>query len=122
MSGASDNRDHSGACGFCGTSVRQGFNTCPSCGANFRRESTAGEVFGFMLKFTIGFGIIYSIVFILGMVALSRALGHSDAGPAPDWAPMAALAGAFVYMAIWVYVLRLGMAATKRFGWFRLQD
>lgn len=55
---------HNGVCGFCGTRVNEGFNTCAACGATWRSGT------GNILIQTIAFlGMVPTLV--LGVIAFA---------------------------------------------------
>ena len=83
-------KDHGGTCAYCGGDVRQGFSTCPSCGAIWFKDlslfSTLGCGCGMMLL------LLAAIVGFFGMASETK--GNAGAG--------LALFACFIALISWV--------------------
>lgn len=131
MSGANENSDHDGTCPFCGNAVRHGFNTCSSCGANYRRSMTSRRMVASMLLATfLGF-FPAALVVQLAAAAVSFAsaklgyyadnvFGREQFGK--DWSETMQLVCVGLWVVIWIVVLRRCLRARKHFMWFRVQN
>jgi hypothetical protein len=58
-------------CGYCGTDVKAGFDTCPSCGAMLqKRVGCLGQVFVF----------VAILIVVLGMIPIAVGISNNSHG------------------------------------------
>ena len=92
---------HNGRCGFCGTPVSQGFNTCPGCGAVWKLDVTPfGRFVGTMLAVPV----------FLALLLLATGLAKADG----QGLLHAGGAAAFLFV-----VFRVIMPACAVWAWWR---
>jgi hypothetical protein len=120
------NTAHSGACSFCGTHVHAGFNTCPSCGANYRRLMTGAQAV-ILMSFVTLFGLPAAVFLAMpitgGVGVLGSLFGFRLDASAPGTGDVLYLTICIiVYAAIWIFTLRYCLRGTKRSMWFRAQS
>lgn len=131
MSGAIENGDHNGTCPFCGSAVRQGFNTCSSCGATYRESMTSERLVATMLFWGILGFFLAALIVQLAAAAVSFAsakfgyyadnvFGREQFGK--DWSETMQGAAIGLWVVIWFVVLRRCLRARKHFMWFRVQS
>jgi hypothetical protein len=92
---------HDGRCGFCGTAVLQGFNTCPNCHAVWKQDFTP---FG---RFV---GLVLSVPTFLALLMLPLGLAKGDG----EGLLMAGGAAVFLFV-----VFRVITPACAVWAWWR---
>jgi len=122
-------KDHDGACGFCGTAVRQGFNTCSSCGADYRRVMSTGQA-ALVICLVAIFGLLLAAAIAVPLAGVLLAA----TGLLAHWAgaPENALRGSdevfyiatflISYATFCIVATRRSLRARKMFMWFRVQN
>ena len=92
---------HNGTCGFCGTHVHPGYNTCPSCGAMWKQDfSPFGRFVGMLLAIPV------FLALLLLPIGLSKADGEG----------LLMAGGAAVFLLV---VFRVIMPACAIWAWWR---
>jgi hypothetical protein len=99
---------HNGECEYCGTSVRVGFNTCPSCGATFGQGVSVGSA------------II--LIFFVGPL-LAYCFWVLQVGPGTVQNPVPTIFEKPIFVVvpslIWAIIAGLAWFGVRYYGWFK---
>ena len=115
-------------CPFCGNSVHLGFNTCSSCGANYRRRLSLRRAFELL--------VFISMPILAGTWLAHDALkNHQAVKPLLDAIFGAPPTGSGVEVgdfyffrwlkisfALWLVFFALAVIRMRQFAWFRVQN